>query len=448
MQCSSQLLHTLRFARVRTLALGGAMLFVCTTPSRAQFINQYFQSGVPGYEREPGVTVASRLRPAYDPPGVRLGAFTLEPKLREGVGYNSNAAGLPNSPGSWFLQTAPSITLNSNWSRDRLGAAFTLEDGRYFDAPSQNYTDWTAMIGGGHMIGRHEAILAYSHLSLHEDPSQIGSALSSTPIPYQVDDLRGEYTFERGRFSFIPRLDIQHYQFGDATVFGTSVSESSQNRVVLTGGVETRYALSDQRSLVFVIQGIDSSYTDTPPGQPTNSSESLLALTGLDYQASGVWRYRVLLGVERRMFAASRFSTHTAPIAEASVIWTPTGLTTVTGLLSRTIEDPAAAGTGSYTYTRARLVVDHEYRRNVLLQGRVGFESAEYLSGGGTQTNFLVGAGVKWLLNRNVRLSLDYTYTDQRGAGSATGTARTPAFATLQGSFVRNLVLFSMRIAL
>ncbi len=272
---------------------------------------------------------------------------------------------------------------------------------------------------------------------------------SSTPIPYQVDDLRGEYTFEQGRFSFTPRLDVQRYQFGNATVLGVPQSEISQNRVLLLGGVETHYALSDQRSLVFVLQGVDSIYTNEPSGRPTNNSKSILALGGIDYEASGVWRYRLLLGVERRMFEAPEFPTHTAPIAEASVIWTPTGLTTLTGVLSRTIEDPSSAGTGSYTYTRAALVVDHEYLRNVLLQGRFRYESADYLTGGGTQTKFTVGAGVKWLLNRNLRLSLDYDYTSQTASGSSLTVMTGPVpFGVFHGSYVRNVVLLSVRVAL
>lgn len=445
---SSRLLGTVPFAHGKALALAFAMSLFWARPSQAQFINQYFPQDVPGYGQEPGVTVASRLRPAYDPLGVRLNAFTLQSQLTEGIGYNSNAAGLSHSPGSFFLNTAPSLTLNSDWSRNQLGAAITLDDRRYFDAPAQNYTDWTATIGGGYTIGRHDLIIGYSHLSLHEDPSQIGSVPSTTPIPYNVDDLRASYTFEQGRLSFTPAFDVQRYQFGDSTMFGVSQSQSAQNRIVLTGGVETRYALSDQRSLVFVVQGIDSQFTDEPPSQPTNSSKSFLALGGIDYQASGVWRYRLLLGVETRIFDSSRYSTHTAPIAEGSVIWTPTGLTTVTGVLSRTIEDPASAGTGAYTYTRATLVVDHEYLRNVLLQGRFGFEAAEYLNGGGTQTNVKLGAGVKWLLNRNVRLSLDYSYTSQTGTGSrATGTVN-PLVGTFSGSFTRNVVLLAVRLAL
>ncbi|MBN9561496.1 MAG: outer membrane beta-barrel protein [Alphaproteobacteria bacterium] len=433
------------------MAVAAGIALLWASPARAQFINQYFPANVPGYEREPGVTVASRLRPAYDPLGVRLDGFTLQPQLTEGMGYTSNAAGLPHSPGSFFLNTAPSLTLNSDWSRDQLGAALTLDDRRYFDTPAQNYTDWTATIGGGYTIGRHDLTVGYSHLSLHEDPTQVGSAPSTIPIPYSVDDLRAKYTFEQGRFLFTPTFDVQRYQFGDSTrtVLGQVLkqTQSSQNRVVLTGGLQTNYMLSDQRSLIFVVKGIDSQFTEEPPRRPTNSSKSFLAFGGIDYQANGVWRYRLLLGVETRIFDAPQTPTHTAPIAEGSVIWTPTGLTSVTGVLSRTIEDPASSGTGAYTYTRAALIVDHEYLRNVLLQGRVGFEAAEYLNGGGTQTDFIAGARVKWLLNRNVQLSLDYSYRNQTGISGTIAVGAT-TLGHFSGSASRNVALLAIRLAL
>ena len=417
--------------------------------AHAQYLGNYFPSAVPGYQQEPGVTVASRLRPMYDPLGVRLGSLMLRPSLDQSLGYNSNVAGFPSARGSWFVNTAPSITLNSDWSRNLLGASFTLSDYRFLDTPAQSHTDWTVGLGGGYTIGRHNAIIGYSHLSLHESAASVGSVASATPLPFQVDDVRAEYTFDQGRFSFTPRLDLQRYQFGNATIGGLEVSQQAQNRVVLNGGVETRYALSDLRSLVFVAQGIDSHYTNPRPGDPTNDSKSLLALGGIDYTADGVWRYRLLGGIELRDFAAAQFKTRTAPIAEASVIWTPTGMTTLTGTLSRTIEDPAAAGTGGYTYTKAGLVVDHEYLRNVLLQGRLGLESAEYLRGGGTQTSLTAAAQVQWLLNRNMRLAFDYSFTDQTGSRYAGFTTAGGTVTTkVDANFTRNVAILSLRLGL
>lgn len=420
--------------------------------SQAQFIGEYLPSAVPGYQQEPGVTVGSRLRPLYQPMGARIGDFVLHSDLLETTGYNSNVAGFGNSPGSWLLRTAPSLAINSDWSRNQIGAAFTADDAHFLSTLRQNYTDWTASLGGGYTIDRRDLVLGYSHLSLHEDPTQIGSALSSTPIPYQVEDLRSSYTFDRGRLSFEPRVDAQLYRYGDATLLGVPVGQQNENRVVLTAGLETRYALSDLRSLVFVVEGIDSSYVDEPSYQPTDSSKSVLALGGIDYQESSLWRYRLLVGIETRQFDAPQYASHTAPIIAASVVWTPTGMTTVTGTLSRTIEDPAAAGTGGYTYTLGRLVIDHEYLRNVLLEGHVGFENADFLQGGGTQRNVSFGAGVHWLLGRQVRLGLDYSFLAQSGSGVNANLnvapAKSGAFVGLRSpSFDRNVALLSLRFS-
>ena len=282
---------------------------------RAQYINQYLPVTVPGYETQPGVTVATRLRTPYDPQGVHVGDFLLNSDLAQSVGYNTNVAGFANSPGSGYIETNPSVTINSDWTRDRLGAAFTTDSKKYFSTPLQDTNDWTATLGGGYTIGREQLVAGYSHLSLHEQPNEIGTPLSATPIPYTVDDARIYYTFDQGRFSFIPRVDVQLYQYGNASLVNVPgvptfndcgaatggsttttatglvpVSQKCDNRVVSTGSVETRYALTDRNSAVFVVEGVNSRYMNVPAGQPTSNSQSLLALGGFDYQADGPWR--------------------------------------------------------------------------------------------------------------------------------------------------------------
>ena len=42
-----------------------------------ELLAEFFPDGVPGYGAAPGVTVASRARPEYDPPGVRVDSFVV-----------------------------------------------------------------------------------------------------------------------------------------------------------------------------------------------------------------------------------------------------------------------------------------------------------------------------------------------------------------------------------
>jgi hypothetical protein len=117
-------------------------------------------------------------------------------------------------------------------------------------------------------------------------------------------------------------------------------------------------------------------------------------------------------------------------------------------LLSRLIEDTAAEGTAGYTYTNASLVVDHEYLRNVLLQGRTGVQVANYLLGGGTQARFTVGAGITWLMNRRMQLSANYDFTTQNGVSQTTSIPPPNLTAINTGGYSRSLFLVAVHFGL
>lgn len=430
---------------IRVVALLGGIA-AWASPAGAQYLQNYVPRGVPGYGTDRGVTVLSRERPDYDTDGVRVGSFVVRPMLGEATGYDSNVNGA--GQGSWLMHTAPAVSAQSDWGRDRLGAALSLDNYADFDQPRQSRTDWTATIGGGKTIGGSNLNLGYSHLSLHQTSTELASVASDTPVAFQVDDVRGDYTVDFGRLSFMPNVDLRNFTFDGTTVLGVPVSQSYRDRLVSQGGVTVRYSLSEQRNLLLVLTGLDSHYTRPQRGQPSNNSRSVLVLAGLDYLADGMFRYQLLAGGEVRIFAASAYGTRAAPIIEARAIWTPTGLTTVTGSLSREIEDPSAEGTSGYTYSIGRIVVDHEYRRDILLQGRGGVQVAQYLHGGGTQTAFSIGAGATWLVNRNLRASLEYDFTDQSGSGNSSARAAQTLSGLSSGAYSRNVILLALRLAL
>jgi hypothetical protein len=441
-----------RIQSTRYLPLAGTCALVLLVaygrPARAQYIETYFPAGVPGYDTAQGVTVLSRLRPEYQAPGIQVGSFTVRPHLDEAIGYDSDPNGTNRGGSSAFVRTSPSVSASSDWSRNALGASVTADSYQYFSQPSQNYTNWTASIGGGYTIGRSNLTLGYSHLSLNQNPTEVGAVQSDSPIHYDVNDVRSDYTFYFGRFSVTPNIDFQTYTYNNAVVLGQTVSQAYRDRNVLLGGATLRYSLSDQRSVVAVLEGVNSNFTQPEAGQPSNDSTSVLALAGLDYQAEGPWRYRVLGGLEERSFSASQYKTHIAPIVLGQAIWTPTGLTTVTGSIARTIESPAASGSSGYTYSIAQLGVDHELFRNIILQARAGFQLAQYLQGGGNQTSYTLGAGASWLLNRNVRLSLNYAFSDTSSSNATTFNGVPNITTTNSSQSTRNVAFLALHLGL
>jgi hypothetical protein len=115
-------------------------------------------------------------------------------------------------------------------------------------------------------------------------------------------------------------------------------------------------------------------------------------------------------------------------------------MTTVTARLTRSIEDAAQEGITGYTYTSARLIVDHEYLRNVLLQASASVQRADFLQGGGQANGFSLGGGVTWLVNRHVRVSATYDFTDQHSTNS-------PTLPT-SGNYTRSIALLTLRLGM
>ena len=402
----------------------------------AALLSALFPEGVPGFDAAPGVTVLSRARPAFDPLGLRAGAFTLWPELSESIGYDDNVlAGTRHRP-SWTIATQPSLRLNSDWSRNSFAAYVSGSDTSYPELPAQGRTDVTASAGGTIDIGQDRLTLGAAHVVQHESRSQLDAVASDRPIAVTVDDARAAYAVASGRWTVTPAVEASTWRYGNTTILGMPASQAYRDRDVVAGGTTVRYDWGPLRSLLLVMRATGQRYTDQPRGQLSEDSIGYQAMVGFDYDADAVWRYRVLLGGETRQFAA--FHPHTDLIAEAEATWSPSGLTTVRGTLTRSIEDAAQQGVSGFTYTAARFTIDHEYLRNVLLSASAGLQRADFLQGGGSQNGYLAGAGVTWLLNRSVRLSATYNLTGV--AGAHTGAT------IVSGDFTRQLTLLTLRL--
>jgi hypothetical protein len=446
----SGVFRTLRVVRTRSawsaaaLAVAGASLPVA---AQAQYIETYLPATVPGFDESQGVAVLSRPRPLYEALGIRAGDFMVRPSLDQSFGYNSNLLGTQDALGSSFLDSSAAVDVASDWARNRVGFSASVNNVTDFDAPSQSHTDATVGVGGSYTLGRGDASLGYTHLSEHENGTDIGAIASATPIGYDVDDVRGEVTTIIGPLAVTPNFDVADYRFGDATLDGRSVAQSYQNRLIASGGVTGRYDAGAE-GLLLVLQGIDSHYTDPLPGQPSQDSQSLVALTGFDTQAEQeVWRLRLLAGLEYRSFTASQYGSRLEPIVEASVIWTPSRMLTLTGTVTRTVEEPQYEGTAGYVYTIGKLVADYELRRNILLQGRAAFQEADFLQGSGNQTIVSAGLGATWLLNRNIHISLNYDFASQHAPLNRAGPLLAGERLT-GGNYTQHLVSVRLHLAL
>ena len=299
----------------------------------------------------------------------------------------------------------------SNWGRHRLQVSAGVIDKRYPAQNEQSISSWNAGIDGMIELGRHQLVLDYNHLASAQTPRDLGTPQLSTPAPYTLDAFQAGVTLNGGRVSLTPSLEFGMWRYADTVPLGTTEPLNYQNRNVITGNLLARFQASSNRSLIMVLRGISTDYVAPIAGQPSRDSNGVELLVGMEYASGAIWRYRVLAGYQNRNYVSRAIRDASGPTVEAAAIWQPTGLTSVTGQLLHTIADSSLQAASSYTLTIGRLTVDHELRRNVLVQGRAEIGSAAYPQNLGSATIYGAGASVSWLMNRRLRLVLSSDFT-------------------------------------
>jgi hypothetical protein len=394
--------------------------------ARAQLIQQYFPTGIPGYSPDFSASVVSRMNTQNQTDGIEVGDFVIRPVLSESAGYNSNVLGAPNS-GSGSIDSIAAVRLNSDWGRDAIGASFSLDDKRYLQLPSANYRNWSVGLGGALTLGNDTASLAYSHLALHlnaTDPGVIGVV---SPVPYSIDDVRASYAKTFARISITPAFEYQRFVFGQSAG-GTSVNYDTLDHQTESGTVTAQYEFTPGDAAVLVLRTTQAQY-----GLAAGDNYlDLSAFAGLDFRGDDVIQFRTLLGLERRSFNAN--ATVTTPTFELDAVWTPTELDTVTATAIRREDDPASPFAHNQIITHAGVEMDHELRANVFLRATAGGGESESQGGAGLgtarQTQMSFGASAIWNMNRHMRATLSYGYSHSAAAGAQTVTPGSFGYST------------------
>ena len=405
------------------------------THASAQVLSQYF----PEIGRGVGETWVDseqiRISREFQPQGLHLGGFKLNGDLNEGVGYIDNANRLPGGGQSAIISTVAQIGLTSDWSVDRLYTNASVSDLRYPSQGLQNQTTWTAAIGGYHDIANDRLGFDYSHLNLVQTPNTLGSFATIQPVKYQVDRAALSYTVARdGRFSLIPEGNITNFSFDQGarlpSAIGISVPQTYRNRAVIVESLTGRYHWTEAASALVMLRGTEIRYTHGLAGYPGRDSNGLALMAGIDYSAIHLIDLRVLAGYQRRFYRNAAYPDYATPIVEAQASWAPSRLTRLQLDVQHGIEDSAFENVAGFTYTNLQLGITHQYQRDIILSGHFTFQKGEYQNtpthlvgsiltqAGGDQTIFGGGLSAQWLMNRHLRLNLNYDISNQNVLGT------------------------------
>ena len=226
-------------------------------------------------------------------------------------------------------------------------------------------------------------------------------------------NIAGEKEFDRLSFRLDGNFDAYRYN-NSSTNSGVTLHEALRNYDDKRVALKTGYELAPLRQ-VYVLGAYDwRAYQSVPDitGFDRNSTGYLAAL-GAVYDITGIVFADVFAGYREQDYRDPRLAPIKGPTGRVKLTWNVTRLTTITGALTRTVEESDIANASGYFATRGELHADHELLRNLLLNATAGYERDTFKGIGRTDDYYFAGVSARYLIDHNFWVSGGYNYTNR-----------------------------------
>lgn len=376
-----------------------------------------------------GETVTNRPRPELDPLGVRAGSFLIYPRLRIQEAYDDNIFASDGDEKDDFITlVSPRLDVASDWNNHAFDLHADAMIGRHADQGEEDFEDFSVGANGRLDITQRANLrTGVSYNRLHEgrgSPDDVRREGGSPPVEPTIFDVGSAFlTYEQWFGHFLLELNGAADQLdydNVSTEDGGTINNDDRDRAIIAGGLKLGYEFIPGYT-AFVRGAVDHRrYDNLDAFNPLDrDSDGYLIEVGTDLDLTGVLFGDVAIGYRSQDYADPRFDTVGGVAGGASLIWTPTGLTTVSAFVTREIIETTVGGAAAIFETSGRLVLDHELLRNLLLQARVSVIDDDFQGIDRSDTYIAAGFGANYLMNRYVRLDLNYDYLD--GGSDAQG---------------------------
>lgn len=362
-----------------------------------------------------GATVTERARPDYDPIGVRLGGFFLLPALSVQESYNSNIfATNTNEESDFITSIEPKLDLRSNWNNHALNLHADTRVVRFADFSSEDFEDYTLAADGRLDVQRDFRLFGgAAHMLRHEQRSSPNSPSGAAePSEYDLTtiSLGAEKQFNR----VSTRLDAKrdYFSYDDVRLnTGTIRDQGDRDREQTQIGLRAGYEFTPLREVYLMgIYNFREYDRRTDNNGFQRDSDGYTLAVGTEYDLTGVTFLDAFVGYTVQEYDDARLQELKGWAAGAKLTWNVTQLTTVTGTLSREVEETILNNASGYFATRAEIRADHELLRNLLLNASLGYENDEFEGIARDDDYYLAGIGAKYLMNRFLSVSGGYGY--------------------------------------
>jgi hypothetical protein len=346
----------------------------------------------------PGQPPRKRLKPDDDPlsaVGDYAGSFLIKSALEVSAGYDSNPGRTFQPKGLPSYVIAPEFLAVSDWERHALVAdlrgSFTgyggslplTTDGGINSAPTNvDRPDFTGHVDGRLDVSRDTDVAVQARLRVATDnpgSPNIQAGLARYPI---FTTLGGTFGFDQrfNRLQVSAGATVERTSYQNSTLTDGEVSSNDDRNFNQYGGVgRISYELTPAIKPFGEIEG-DSRVHDLAfdRGGFQRDSSGGYAKAGTSFEFSRLLIGEVSIGYAARNYIDPRLDRLEGLLTSASLIWTPTPLTTAKFNADTQIAETTLAATSGVLVHTYSFEVDHDFRRWLTAIGKFTYGTLDY----------------------------------------------------------------------
>ncbi|MDF2810101.1 MAG: hypothetical protein K0S56_1132 [Microvirga sp.] len=358
--------------------------------------------------------VLDRQLENYLPLGIPVGSFILFPTLGLSTGYDTNITATNNNEKEdWLFIVRPAFDLRSDWSRHFLAFDSYFESGSYAKFSDADYQDYAAGMRGRIDVTSDFNIGGYARYAhLNELPGDDETNVNDLGQPLPYDQVTAGVNFDKqfNRFWTTGGFDFRYRDFA-STLDGLPTDQSYRNGEDYKAFGRIGYEISPLTSLF-----VGGSYHWYDMQDADFNANEYKVVTGVQFEPSRLTRGEAFVGYYNWSSDSGYLDDSSGPTFGANLQWFVTPLVTATFTASQQVltSNYSFAGfTGSAVVSsNAGVRLDYEFRRNIVLSGWFDYLNQDYDEFPRKDDQYMVGAELRYFINRFATARLNYVYTD------------------------------------
>ena len=350
----------------------------------------------------------------YTPDGIDLGNYLLYLTVGAGTTYDDNIYLAPkDTVGDFITEGTASIAFMSRLPRHLLDVYLDgrfvsfaeNEENNYLDGSAQ--AEWRLDIDHGHALGGR-----FATTYKHEERGAPESPLEARePVPLLANEAEVVLTRDQGRLGANFGLDFADRDYSDVEAFdGSSIDQDFRDKTSYGAYLRLNYRFSPGYKLLGSLRAGRETYRDDADG--LRDATLYDAKIGLAFELSPLWRAYVTGGYGLVDYDDDNRGQFGAFLYDGQLQWLASPVLTMTLSAGQSIDEASFGSSGATLGTRAKLKVDYEAMRNLMLSASFGYERFD-VEGDRTDDTYTGKIGAEYTINKNLLFTMGYEHRER-----------------------------------